>query len=117
MRLASFFWLKNSRDEASAKGWMSFFLVKRMTLGRLRELRSVRRALIREEDDVPRRMRVVLGFSVAWGSRALRARAERAFLGFLLQEGLRFGSWGKELRYSKRVAEIITFGVAFWQCC
>ena len=86
MRLASFFWLKNSRDEASAKGWMSFFLVKRMTLGRLRALRSVR-----EEEDVPRRRRVVLGVSVGRGSRVLRARAERAFLGFLSKEGLDLG--------------------------
>ena len=63
---------------------MSFFLVKRTLWGRLSALRSVSRVVTSEEQEVPRRRRVVLGFSVVRGSRALRARAERAFLGFLV---------------------------------
>jgi len=48
-RLASFLRAKNSKEEASEKGWMAFFLVKRMACGRLRECRSVRREVRREE--------------------------------------------------------------------
>ena len=44
----------------------------------------------KEEVEVPRRRRVVLGFSCGRGSRALRARAERAVLGFLRERRI---SW------------------------
>lgn len=79
---------------------MSFFLLNRMQKGRLRELRSVRREETKVEVEVPRRRRVVLGFSCGSGSRALRARAERAVLGFLGKErGVSWtvvgGEWGE----------------------
>ena len=40
--------------------------------------------------DVPRRMRAVLGFSTALGARFSRARLERAFRGFLCRARVRF---------------------------
>ena len=55
-----------------------------MAKGRLRECRSARRDVTREDAPVPLRRRVVLGFSCSRGARFARARAERAFLGFLL---------------------------------
>ena len=39
---------------------------------------------MREEEEVPRRKRVVLGFSMGRGRRWAWARAERAVLGLLL---------------------------------
>lgn len=43
----------------------------------------MRRELIREEEEVPRRKRVVFAFSTGRGSCFARARFERAFLGLL----------------------------------
>ena len=80
---ASFFCEKNSREEASSKGWISFFFVNLTECGRLRECRSVIRSLTREEEEVPRSRRVVFGFSTIRGSCFARARFERAFLGLL----------------------------------
>lgn len=54
-----------------------------MAKGRLRECRSVRSELTREEEEVPRRKSVVLGFSLGRGAFLARARAERAFFGLL----------------------------------
>ena len=57
--------------------------MKRIANGRLRECRSVKRALIREDEVVLRRKRAVLEFSVGRGARLARMRAVRADLGLL----------------------------------
>ena len=43
------------------------------------------------EVEVPRRMRVRLGFSIGFGSRFSRARLERALRGFLRRTGVSYG--------------------------
>ena len=48
-KLASFLSEKNSREAASSKGWTSFFLLKRIARGRLREWRSFMASWTREE--------------------------------------------------------------------
>lgn len=70
-------------QEASSKGWMSFFFVNFSTKGRLRVLRSVTASLRICDVFWPETKRVVFGFSVCWGSRLSMARLARAFLGFL----------------------------------
>lgn len=54
-----------------------------MASGRLREWRSVRNELAREEDVVLLRKSAVLGFSLGSGARLARMRAVRADLGLL----------------------------------
>ena len=62
---------------------MGFFLVNRMASGRLREWRSVRRELTREDEVVLLRNRAVFGSSLESGARLARIRAVRADLGLL----------------------------------
>jgi hypothetical protein len=80
---ASFFSEKNSREEGSSKGWMSFFLVNFLDRGRWSWCRSVRASWAICEQVVPRRKRAVLGFSMGLGARLSRALLERALRGFL----------------------------------
>lgn len=54
-----------------------------MARGRFKECRSVSRVLIREDDVLLRRKRVVFGFSVGKGARLARIRAVRAVFGLL----------------------------------
>jgi hypothetical protein len=80
---ASFFSLKNSRDAASSKGWIAFFFVNFFARGILSWWRSVSASCVVCEQVVPRRKRVVLGFSMGFGAFLSRARLERALRGFL----------------------------------
>ena len=70
-------------EAGSSKGWIVFFLVKRIARGRLREYRSVRITLVRAEAVVLLRNRVVFGFSMESGARLAIIRAVRADLGLL----------------------------------
>jgi hypothetical protein len=80
---ASFFSLKNSREAASSKGWISFFLVNFWARGRRSEYRSVSASWVFCEHEVPRRKSAFLGFSTGLGAFLSRARLERALRGFL----------------------------------
>lgn len=80
---ASFFSEKNSRDDASSNGCMSFFLLNLIERGRLREFKSVRTSWTTALQDVPLSSSVVFGFSLSWGARCSSARFERALRGLL----------------------------------
>lgn len=80
---ASFFSEKNSREEASSKGWMGFFFVNFLASGCRRECSSARASWTIWLQVVPRRKRAVLGFSTSLGDLAARARLERALRGLL----------------------------------
>lgn len=79
----SFFSAKNSSDAADSKGWMSFFLVNFLLSGRRSSYRSVKASWTICEQLVPRRKRIVFGFSTFLGARFSSALFERAERGFL----------------------------------
>jgi len=85
---ASFFSEKNSSEEASSKGWISFFLVNFLASGMRSWYRSVMASWVICEQVVPRRKRAFLGFSMALGAFLSRARLLRAFRGFLIHVSL-----------------------------
>jgi hypothetical protein len=70
-------------QEASSKGWMSFFFMKLSTKGFLSMRRSAVHSLRICDTFWPATKSVVLGFSFTSGSRLSIARLARAFLGFL----------------------------------
>lgn len=53
------------------------------------------RSLMKDEELVPRRKRVVFAFSWTWGSRLASSRFERAFFGLLVvsQQDVSHGLW------------------------
>ena len=83
--LASFFSEKNSSEEASSKGWISFFLVNFRARGIRSWYRSEIASWVICEQVVPRRKRAVLGFSMALGDFLSTARLLRALRGLLFQ--------------------------------
>ena len=84
IREASFFSEKNSREVASSNGWISFFLVNFLARGMRNWYRSVSASWVFCEQEVPRRNKAFLGFSMALGAFLSTARLLRALRGFLV---------------------------------
>lgn len=85
-RLASFFSEKNSRLEASEKGWIGLAFVNLIARGCFREWRSVSACWTICEAVLPRRNNVFFGFSTLCGAFFSSALFERALRGFLTSE-------------------------------
>lgn len=83
----SFFSEKNSSEAADSNGWISFFLVNFLLSGRRSSYRSVKASWTICEQLVPRRKRIVFGFSTFFGARFSSALLERAERGFLSSTG------------------------------